>query len=98
MVARQAPQSMGFFRQEYQSALSLPPPGDLPYPGMESMPLASLNWQSALYPLSHRGRPFQDLTSLICTWELRHAPLVDRHFKIPSALQIMKKKKVPLKQ
>ena len=29
-VARQAPLSMGFSRQEYYSGLSLPPPGDLP--------------------------------------------------------------------
>ena len=26
---------MGFSRQEYWSRLPLPPPGDLPYPGME---------------------------------------------------------------
>ena len=29
-VARQAPLSMGFFRQVYWSGLSFPPPGDLP--------------------------------------------------------------------
>ena len=29
-VARQASQSMGFFRQEYWSGLPCPPPGDLP--------------------------------------------------------------------
>ena len=34
-VARQAPLSMGFFRQEYWSGLSFPSPGDLPYPGIE---------------------------------------------------------------
>ena len=32
MVARQAPLSMGFFRQEYWSGLLCPPPGDLPDP------------------------------------------------------------------
>ena len=31
-VARQAPLSMGFPRQEYWSGLLFPPPGDLPYP------------------------------------------------------------------
>ena len=31
----QAPQSMGFFRQEYWSGLPFPPPGDLPNPGIE---------------------------------------------------------------
>ena len=37
MVARQAPLSMGFSRQEYWSGLPLPSPGDLPDPGMEPM-------------------------------------------------------------
>ena len=31
-VAYQAPLSMGFFRKEYWSRLSFPPPGDLPHP------------------------------------------------------------------
>ena len=34
-VARQAPLSMGFPRQEYWSGLPFPSPGDLPDPGME---------------------------------------------------------------
>ena len=34
-VARQAPLSMGFSRQEYQSGLPCPPVGDLPDPGIE---------------------------------------------------------------
>ena len=38
-VARQAPLSMGFFRQEYRSGLPCPPAGDLPDPGIK---LASL--------------------------------------------------------
>ena len=36
-VARQAPLSMGFPRQEYWSALPFPFPGDLPNPGIEPM-------------------------------------------------------------
>ena len=36
-VARQAPLSMGFSRQEYWSGLPFPSPGDLPNPGIESM-------------------------------------------------------------
>ena len=35
MVARQAPLSLGFSRQEYWSGLSFPPPGRLPNPGIE---------------------------------------------------------------
>ena len=34
-VARQAPLSMGFSRQEYWSGLPFPSPGDLPDPGVE---------------------------------------------------------------
>ena len=34
-VARQAPLSMGFSRQEHWSGLPCPPPGDLPNPGIE---------------------------------------------------------------
>ena len=34
-VARQAPLSMGFSRQEYWSGLPCPPPGDLPHLGIE---------------------------------------------------------------
>ena len=34
-MARQAPLSMGFPRQEYWSGLPFPPPGDLPDPEME---------------------------------------------------------------
>ena len=34
-VARQAPLSTGFSRQEYWSGLPRPPPGDLPNPGIE---------------------------------------------------------------
>ena len=34
-VARQAPLSLEFFRQEYWSGLLFPSPGDLPHPGIE---------------------------------------------------------------
>ena len=34
-VARQAPLSMGFFRQEYWGGLPFPAAGDLPDPGIE---------------------------------------------------------------
>ena len=35
-VARQAPLSVGFPRQEHWSGLPFPSPGDLPSPGIES--------------------------------------------------------------
>ena len=40
-VARQAPLSMAFPRQEYWSGFPFPSPGDLPYPGTE--PTASVS-------------------------------------------------------
>ena len=39
-VARQAPLSMGFSRQEYWSGLPCPPPGGLPSPDIEPRPPA----------------------------------------------------------
>ena len=41
-VARQAPLSMGFSRQEYWSGLRFPSPGDLPNPGTEPTSSATL--------------------------------------------------------
>ena len=40
-VAHQAPLSMGFSRQEYQSEFPFPSPGDLPNPGIEPTSLTS---------------------------------------------------------
>ena len=53
-AAPQAPLSMGFFRQEYQSGLPRPPPGDLPNPGIKPVSLTSnLHWQMGSLPLAH---------------------------------------------
>ena len=49
-MARQAPLSMGFSRQEYWSGLPFPSPGDLPNPGMEPRSPAL---QAVLHRLSH---------------------------------------------
>ena len=38
IVAHQAPPSMGFSRQEYQSGLPCPPASDIPNPGIEPRP------------------------------------------------------------
>ena len=42
-IARQAPLSMGFSRQEYWRGLPFPSPGNLPYPGVESGLMPSHN-------------------------------------------------------
>ena len=41
-IPREVSLSMGFSRQEYQSGLPYPPPGDLSHPGIESAFLTSL--------------------------------------------------------
>ena len=50
-IARQAPLSMGFPKQEYWGGLPLPSPGDLPEPGIEPESPA------LLYCVSHQGSP-----------------------------------------
>ena len=50
-VARQAPPSMEFSRQEYWNGLPFPSPGDLPNPGAEP---TSLALQADFLPLSHQ--------------------------------------------
>ena len=59
-VARQAPLSVGFFRQENWSGLSFPSPGDLPDPGFE--PLSPVSRADSL-ALSHLGSPKSTNTS-----------------------------------
>ena len=51
-VAHQAPLSLGYFRQQYCSGLSCPPPGDLLDPGIEP---ASPALQADTLTLSHQG-------------------------------------------
>ena len=53
-IARQAPLSMGFPRQEYWSGLKFPSPGDLPDPGIKSTPPVL---QANSLPLSLQGIP-----------------------------------------
>ena len=51
-VARQAPLSRGFPRQEYWRGLPFPSPGDLPNPRTEPVSPA---WQADSLPVSHLG-------------------------------------------
>ena len=53
-VARQAPLSMEFSRQENRNELPFPSPGDLPNPGLN---LGLLHYRCILYCLSHQGSP-----------------------------------------
>ena len=60
-VARQAPLSMGFSRQEYWSGLPRPPPGHLPSPGIQPASLTSPVRTGGFLPLKPPGK---DLLSL----------------------------------
>ena len=51
--AHQAPSSMGFSRQEYQTGLPFPSPGDLPDPGIE---LRSPTLQADAFPSGPPGK------------------------------------------
>ena len=55
-VARQAPLSMGFSRQEYWSGLPCSPPRDLPAAGIEPASLTSPAL-AELLPLAPPGKP-----------------------------------------
>ena len=54
-VARQAPLSIRFSRQEYRSGLPCPPPGALPHPGIEPVAPSSPALQADSLLLSHWG-------------------------------------------
>ena len=65
-IARQAPLSMGFSRQEHWSGLLGPAPEDLPDPGIEPGSPASSESQADSLPPSHRGKKLMnDAYSLI---------------------------------
>ena len=56
-VARQAPLSMGFSRQEYWSGLPFSSLGDFPNPGIESTCPVSPALQADSLPIEPLGRP-----------------------------------------
>ena len=56
-VARQAPLSMGFSRQEYWRGSPCPPPGNPPNPGIKPSSPEAPALQADSSPLSHLGKP-----------------------------------------
>ena len=56
-VARQAPLSMRFSRQEHWSALPCPPSGDPPNPGVKPVSHVSCIGRQILYHQRHPGSP-----------------------------------------
>ena len=55
-VARQAPLSTGFYRQEYWSGLPGPPPEDLPEPGIASEFPAALTLAGRFFTAEPPGK------------------------------------------
>ena len=72
-VARQAPLSMGFSREEYWSVLPFPSPGDLPDPGIEH---ASPAWQADFLTTEPPGKT-QLVVGKTAKWEQGQG----RHFE-----------------
>ena len=62
-VARQAPLSMGFSRQEYWSGLPFPAPGDLPIPGFKLVSPAQLMGSLPLSPWGALRPPTDEATA-----------------------------------
>ena len=72
-VACQVPLSMGFSRQEYQSGLPCPLPGDFADPGIKPAFPMTLELQADSLLLCHRGSPIVYLMySLFYTYLLSH--------------------------
>ena len=61
-VARQAPLSMGFPRQDYWSGLPFPSPGDLPDPGVKLMSPALAG---GFFTTEPPGKPLSKFTTQI---------------------------------
>ena len=83
-VARQAPRSMKFSRQEWWNGLLCPPPGDLPYPGIEPVSSAlasglltsraiweahSISIGESIFSRIPWFSPLSSLYPLVHTWE-----------------------------
>ena len=64
-VARQAPLSMGFTRQEYWSGLPYPPPGNLPHPGTEPASLTSPTLAAGFFTTSATWEVTRQLSVVI---------------------------------
>ena len=94
-IARQAPLSMGFPRQEYRSGLPCPPPGDLTDPGIKPTSLmspalagrlftASTTWEGPFWfykcPVNLSGWSFFSIFSIFLHYfGLLDMPVIERN-------------------
>ena len=84
-VARQAPVSMGFFRQESWSGLPCPSPGITPTQGLSLNLFCLLPWQAGSFLLASPGKP--SIAILLFSCSLLPDPLQARglqHARLPS--------------
>ena len=77
-IALQAPLSMAFSKQEHWSGLPCPPPGDLLFPGMELMSLASPALADGFFTTSATWEAPFSLSLLNFVFLVIHMP--KRHF------------------
>ena len=83
----QAPQSMGFSRQEYWSGLPCPPPEDLPDPGMEpASPVSSVVKVGSL-PTEPPGKPTREHQLPGCTLPFWNSLPSAKALKSPGGVQ-----------
>ena len=80
-VAHQAPQSMGFFSQEYPSGLSYSPPGDLPNPGIKPASPASPALAGGFFTTEPSGKPVSSIELMLNPCFLNWATVQDFSFK-----------------
>ena len=78
--SRQAPQFMGFSRQEYWSGLPCPPPGDLPDPGIKLMIMWVIKSRGFRFGSSHY--PTLSTFLIRCWWAEQAIYLFQRSFSI----------------
>ena len=70
-IARQAPLSMGFSRQEYRTGSPYPPPGDRPNPGIKPVSLMSPALAGGFFTTSATWEAQENGTdALICRAEI----------------------------
>ena len=92
-VAHQAPLSTGFSRQEHWSGLPLPPPGDLPNPGIEP---TSPALESGFLPTELRGKTgFCEFLGKTLSPKLSQPPqpLLPGSFQIPHVWGVQQKER-----
>ena len=80
-VARQAPLSLGFSRQEHWRGLWCSPPEDLPDPGIAPPVFYVSFWQAGSLPLHHLGSPFPAQKYILNKPDLWNARLWSRYIR-----------------